>query len=191
MRPLVDVLFNIYILLVFVFCYRPSLPPSKQATSSLLRKAVAEAHMSVTKVMHSLTYDPTSPPSPIKVQSLEEKQQQKEILLQQHRELQKQLETEKLEDSGSQDQSENGYYVHAEKEKTESEQNTQEHLKIKSDVINEPVIELQISEAEAEELNAELTKGDTRIVAFADSQSATDAEEDKHKRKRKRAVKSR
>lgn len=177
----------------FVSFNRPTLPTSKQATGSLLRRAVAEAHMSVTKVMHSLTYDPTSPPSPKKVQSLEEKKQQKEILLQQHRELQKQLQTKEFEESTSnQEQSESDYYVASEREDTESEQTTQEITKVQeSDLINEPVIELQVSEAEAEELNAELAQGDKRIVAFADSQSSTTTEEDKHKRKRKRAVKSR
>lgn len=42
-----------------------------------------------TCITSSLKYDPTSPPSPIRSHSYEEKQQQKELLLQQHRELQK------------------------------------------------------------------------------------------------------
>ena len=66
---------------------------SKQASGNLLKKAVAEAHLSVNKPLlsSSLKYDPTSPPSPIRSHSYEEKQQQKELLLQQHRELQKQF----------------------------------------------------------------------------------------------------
>ena len=66
---------------------------SKQASGNLLKKAVAEAHLSVNKpvLSSSLKYDPTSPPSPIRSHSYEEKQQQKELLLQQHRELQKQF----------------------------------------------------------------------------------------------------
>lgn len=70
---------------------RPTLPPSKQAPSSLLKKAVAAAHMSVSRLVPSSTYDPASPPLPIRTHSYEEKQQQKELLLQQHRELQLQL----------------------------------------------------------------------------------------------------
>lgn len=72
---------------------RPTLPLSKQASGNLLKKAVTEAHLSVNKpvLSSSLKYDPTSPPSPIRSHSYEEKQQQKELLLQQHRELQKQF----------------------------------------------------------------------------------------------------
>lgn len=72
---------------------RPTLPVSKQASGNLLKKAVTEAHLSVNKpvLSSSLKYDPTSPPSPIRSHSYEEKQQQKELLLQQHRELQKQF----------------------------------------------------------------------------------------------------
>ena len=74
-----------------IYCNRPTLPISKQATGNLLKKAVAAAHHSVKKpaLSSSLKYDPTSPPSPIRSHSYEEKQQQKELLLQQHRELQK------------------------------------------------------------------------------------------------------
>ncbi|XP_015761878.1 PREDICTED: zinc finger CCCH domain-containing protein 14-like [Acropora digitifera] len=72
---------------------KPTLPVSKQASGNLLKKAVAAAHHSVNKtgtcITSSLKYDPTSPPSPIRSHSYEEKQQQKELLLQQHRELQK------------------------------------------------------------------------------------------------------
>ena len=77
----------------FTFLFRPSLPPSKQAPSNLLKKAVAEAHLSVSKPLlsSSLKYDPLSPPSPIRSHSYEEKQQQKELLLLQHRELQRQF----------------------------------------------------------------------------------------------------
>ena len=79
-------------LIMFSLC-RPTLPPSKQASGNLLMKAVAAAHHSVKKpaLSSSLKYDPTSPPSPIRSHSYEEKQQQKELLLQQHRELQKQF----------------------------------------------------------------------------------------------------
>ena len=54
---------------------------------------MAEAHLSVNKplISSSLKYDPTLPPSPIVSHSYEEKQHQKELLLQQHRELQKQF----------------------------------------------------------------------------------------------------
>lgn len=78
--------------IMFSLC-RPTLPPSKQASGNLLMKAVAAAHHSVKKptLSFSLKYDPTSPPSPIRSHSYEEKQQQKELLLQQHRELQKQF----------------------------------------------------------------------------------------------------
>ena len=85
---------NIYEMerIMFSLC-RPTLPPSKQASGNLLMKAVAAAHHSVKKpaLSSSLKYDPTSPPSPIRSHSYEEKQQQKELLLQQHRELQKQF----------------------------------------------------------------------------------------------------
>lgn len=85
---------NIYEMerIMFSLC-RPTLPPSKQASGNLLMKAVAAAHHSVKKpaLSSSLKYDPTSPPSPIRSHSYEEKQQQKELLLLQHRELQKQF----------------------------------------------------------------------------------------------------
>lgn len=81
--------FNIHLF----YLIRPTLPVSKQASGNLLKKAVTEAHLSVNKpvLSSSLKYDPTSPPSPIRSHSYEEKQQQKELLLQQHRELQKQF----------------------------------------------------------------------------------------------------
>ena len=56
----------------------------------------------------------------------------------------------------------------------------------------EPVIELHVSETETLEYSPEPTVGDTRIVAFADSQAgAEDSDEEKRKKKKKRrAVKS-
>ena len=81
---------------------RPTLPVSKQASGNLLKKAVAAATHSVSKpvLSSSLKYDPMSPPSPIRSHSYEEKQQQKELLLQQHRELQKQFLQIKQEEEG-------------------------------------------------------------------------------------------
>lgn len=63
---------------------------------------MAAATHSVSKpvLSSSLKYDPTSPPSPIRSHSYEEKQQQKELLLQQHRELQKQFLQIKQEEEG-------------------------------------------------------------------------------------------
>ena len=86
-RALLSIFYNV------ICINRPTLPVSKQASGNLLKKAVAAAHHSVNKtgtcITSSLKYDPTSPPSPIRSHSYEEKQQQKELLLQQHRELQK------------------------------------------------------------------------------------------------------
>ena len=63
-------------------------------------------------------------------------------------------------------------------------------------VFKEPVIQLRVSEAEELELQLEakdeIGKGDTRVVAFADSQAGGDESEDEQqKRKKRRSVKSR
>ena len=59
----------------------------------LLKKAVAEAQLSVSRLqaVSSLSYDPTSPPLPVHGYDQVEKQQKKKLFLQQHKELQKQL----------------------------------------------------------------------------------------------------
>lgn len=155
--------------------------------------------MSVTKVNppHSHIYDPTSPPSPIKVHSMEEKRQQKEILLQQHRELQKKLREKEREgteeDEHKIDDYENDLPSDEVKDMNVTPNDNHQVPSSNSEVQNEPVIELQVSEAEALEYSSENVKGDTRIVAFANSQTAkdTEEEEEKHKRRKKRAVKSR
>ena len=58
--------------------------------------------------------------------------------------------------------------------------------------IQEPVIELHVSEIDTFEDGSEPVSGDTRIVAFADSQAGgEDSDEERRKRKKKRrAVKS-
>ncbi|KAL9958254.1 hypothetical protein ACROYT_G035248 [Oculina patagonica] len=183
---------------------KPTLPVSKQASGNLLKKAVAEAHLSVNKpvLSSSLKYDPTSPPSPIRSHSYEEKQQQKELLLQQHRELQKQFlqmkqaevetkeeeedeadESDKEMEKESAEQDEN---VQSDEENQESKEVEEEHKE------QEPVIELHVSETETLEYGSEPPVGDTRIVAFADSQAGgEDSDEERRKRRKKRrAVKS-
>ena len=59
-------------------------------------------------------------------------------------------------------------------------------------LLQEPVIELHVSETETLEYCAEPAVGDTRIVAFADSQAGGDDtdEERRKRRKKRRAVKS-
>ena len=128
---------------------RPTLPVSKQASGNLLKKAVTEAHLSVNKpvLSSSLKYDPTSPPSPIRSHSYEEKQQQKELLLQQHRELQKQFfqmkqaevhveheEEEAGEDSDKEVEGESteldGTHVQSDGEKRESKEVVEEHKEL-------------------------------------------------------------
>lgn len=58
--------------------------------------------------------------------------------------------------------------------------------------LQEPVIELHVSETDTLEYGTEPVAGDTRIVAFADSQAGgEDSEEERRKRRKKRrAVKS-
>lgn len=63
-------------------------------------------------------------------------------------------------------------------------------------VFKEPVIQLRVSEAEELELQLEsgdeIGKGDTRIVAFADSQAGgEESEDEQQKKKKRRCVKSR
>lgn len=189
---------------------KPTLPPSKQASGNLLKKAVAEAHLSVNKplISSSLKYDPTSPPSPIVSHSYEEKQYQKELLLQQHRELQKQFlqmkqdreETEEAAGRGSDKDIEREFEEPTESTQSDEENRESKHVEVEKEqkdsevtqVPEEPVIELHVSETETLEYSPEPTVGDTRIVAFADSQAgAEDSDEEKRKRKKKRrAVKS-
>ena len=138
--------FNIYLF----YTTRPTLPVSKQASGNLLKKAVTEAHLSVNKpvLSSSLKYDPTSPPSPIRSHSYEEKQQQKELLLQQHRELQKQffqmkqaevhVEHEEDEAAGEDSDKEmeeestelDGSHVQSDGEKRESKEVVEEHKEL-------------------------------------------------------------
>lgn len=193
---------------------KPTLPVSKQASGNLLKKAVTEAHLSVNKpvLSSSLKYDPTSPPSPIRSHSYEEKQQQKELLLQQHRELQKQFfqmkqaevhVEQEVEEAGEDSDKEmegestdlDRTHVHSDGEKRESKEAVpvQEHKElVDAQQPEEPVIELHVSETETLEYGSEPALGDTRIVAFADSQAGGEDsdEERRKKRKKRRAVKS-
>ncbi|XP_020605748.1 zinc finger CCCH domain-containing protein 14-like [Orbicella faveolata] len=191
---------------------KPTLPVSKQASGNLIKKAVTEAHLSVNKpvLSSSLKYDPTSPPSPIRSHSYEEKQQQKELLLQQHRELQKQFfqmkeaevhveheEEEVGEDSDKEIEGESteldGTHVQSDREKGESKEVVEEHKELAdAQQPEEPVIELHVSETETLEYGSEPAVSDTRIVAFADSQAGGEDsdEERRKKRKKRRAVKS-
>ena len=59
-------------------------------------------------------------------------------------------------------------------------------------LFQEPVIELHVSETETLEYSEPVVPGDTRIVAFADSQAGgEDSDEERRKKKKKRrAVKS-
>ena len=134
-----------------LYTIRPTLPISKQASGNLLKKAVTEAHLSVNKpvLSSSLKYDPTSPPSPIRSHSYEEKQQQKELLLQQHRELQKQFfqmkqaevhVEQEVEEAGEDSDKEmegkstelGGTHVHSDGEKRENKEavHVQEHKEL-------------------------------------------------------------
>lgn len=189
---------------------KPTLPPSKQASGNLLMKAVAAAHHSVKKpaLSSSLKYDPTSPPSPIRSHSYEEKQQQKELLLQQHRELQKQFlqmkqvdesveDEENVEGESSREVEEESTAVEEEgqdyNEGNEEQVAEEEHKQVETtQEPEEPVIELHVSETDTLDYSAEPVQGDTRIVAFADSQAGgEDSEEERRKRRKKRrAVKS-
>ena len=87
-----------------IICCRRSLSPSKQATSRLFKKAIAEAHMSVNQLANSSSYDPTLPPQPMKTNSYAEKQHQKELLLQQHRELVRQQQGMQEEQKGEKEE---------------------------------------------------------------------------------------
>ena len=91
---------------------------------------MAAAHHSVNKpvISSSLKYDPTSPPSPIRSHSYEEKQQQKELLLQQHRELQKQFLQLKQQEDPAEEEDEGGVGSDREMEgeATEVQENIQE-----------------------------------------------------------------
>ncbi|XP_068688101.1 zinc finger CCCH domain-containing protein 14-like [Montipora foliosa] len=188
---------------------KPTLPISKQATGNLLKKAVAAAHHSVKKpaLSSSLKYDPTSPPSPIRSHSYEEKQQQKELLLQQHRELQKhflQMKHQEVSDVETVSVVESIHEMEEEMPtvqesiQEEVDENERKHdgetQKEENNVQEpeEPVIELHVSEIDTFEDGSEPVSGDTRIVAFADSQAGgEDSDEERRKRKKKRrAVKS-
>ena len=71
---------------------RPTLPPSKQANPALLKKAVKEAQVSVEDVQHS-EYNPELPASSdmpnISSQNPESKKRQRELLLEEHKKLQR------------------------------------------------------------------------------------------------------
>ena len=122
---------------LLVYQCRPTLPVSKQASGNLLKKAVAAAHHSVNKpvISPNLKYDPTSPPSPIRSHSYEEKQHQKELLLQQHRELQKQFLQLKQQEGTAEEEDEGGVDSDREMEgeATEVQENIQEDDDDKTD----------------------------------------------------------
>ncbi|XP_044183377.1 zinc finger CCCH domain-containing protein 14-like [Acropora millepora] len=191
---------------------KPTLPVSKQASGNLLKKAVAAAHHSVNKtgtcITSSLKYDPTSPPSPIRSHSYEEKQQQKELLLQQHRELQKcflqmkhreeipEIEMDVAVDGGLEMEEVLGVQENTKEEIDENESRDDDQECQEEENIQEPeapVIELHVSETDTFEDGVEAAvPGDMRIVAFADSQAGGEYsdEESRKRKKRRRAVKS-
>lgn len=101
----------------------------------LLKKAVAEAQLSVSRLqaVSSLSYDPTSPPLPVHGYDQVEKQQKKRLFLQQHKELQKQL-------SQQGQLTEIETWTEEEQEPVQSEPNTEE----KQEEQTKPTVETQV-----------------------------------------------
>ena len=113
---------------------------------------MAEAHLSVNKplISSSLKYDPTSPPSPIVSHSYEEKQYQKELLLQQHRELQKQFlqmkqdreETEEAAGRGSDKDTEREFEEPTESTQSDEENRESKHVEVEKEQKDSEVTQL-------------------------------------------------
>ena len=69
---------------------RPVLPASQQANPNLLKKAMKAAQVSVEDVVGSGEYNPEAPPSSVQtVADPESKKKQREILLEEHKKLQR------------------------------------------------------------------------------------------------------